>query len=473
MRHDRSLESVAMTTVRRLRMLEGGERVVVSVSGGPDSVSLLLFLHSIAREMQLELNVFHLDHMLRGRDSQEDSLFVQELAEGLGVPCTAIAVDVRRETAGLGRSPQEAAREVRLGRLRLFAEEVSADRVALGHTADDQVETFLMRVLQGAGLKGLAAIPAVAGPFIRPLIEVWREEVDDYCARMGVEPRLDASNLDPSYMRNHVRLSLVPFLTSEFGGAVRDVILREVESLSVDREFMMEHAARAFEAAATASDGELRVSVPRLLELPEALRRGVIMDAWSRIAPGEPSLGWQHLMDILDKVVEGRSGATLDLPGELVVRREYDDVVFGPPEADRPCPPAVLMVPGSVSVPWAGVSIEARRVKREEVEFGEDRTVEFARPDLSTPMEVRAPAPGDRFQPLGSGGTRKLKDYFIDIKLPRHRRRQCPVVTSGGTVVWLAGHRLDERFRVRPGDDGAVMLIMRRSGEYDSQGEER
>ncbi len=469
-----SLEETALATLSRYRMLSGGERAVVSVSGGPDSVALLLFLHGISARLRLELHVFHLDHMLRGDESTADALFTRELAEGLRLPSRVVAVDVRERASGSGRSPQDAARRVRREELARFAEEVSADRIATGHTADDQVETFLMRVIQGAGLSGLAGIPPVSGPYIRPLIETWREQVQEYCDRMGVTPRTDSSNLDPSYLRNHVRASLVPFLVSEFGPGIGEVILREVESLAADREFLGEQAAQAFDLVALEREGEVSIDVARLGSLPEALQRGVVRAAWSRLVPEEPSLGWRHVIDILQKVARGNTGASLDLPRGLAAERVYGEVVLrtaGRTDATvRVEGSAVLEVPGSTRAPGSEATLEARLVPLDEVEFTDDPGVEYVRPDIELPLEVRGPRPGDRFQPLGSPGTRKLKDFFIDRKVPRSARRSCPLVLSRGEIVWVAGMRLDERFRLRPSDREAVELIMRAAGEYHVPG---
>lgn len=463
----RTLEVTALSTVNRYRMLEGGERVVVAVSGGPDSVALLLFLKGIAPEMDLDLHVFHLDHMLRGEESAADARYVEKLARDLGLQALVAAADVREEAVGTGRSPQDAAREVRLAKLREFALEVEADRIATGHTADDQVETFMMRVIQGAGLTGLGGIPSVSGHFIRPLIEVWRTEVEEYCARMDVTPRRDPSNLDTSYLRNQVRLNVLPFLVSEVGPSIKETILREVESLALDRAFMLEQAAQAFDLVGTVADDEVRLNIPRLRSLPPALQRGAVREAWSRAAPRSPSLSWQHVLDVMEKMVGGRTGARLDLPGSLIVEREYDDIVFKPLDNEAECHPVQLTVPGVVALPWAGVVIEARRVGRDVVTLGDEPNVEYMTPELKLPLEVRAPRPGDRFKPLGSPGTRKLTDFFIDAKLPRSLRKRCPLVLSGGEIAWVAGMRLDERFRLRNEESEAVMLLMRPAGEYD------
>lgn len=460
MRAGRDLEKVACSTIERHRMLEGGGRVVVSVSGGPDSTALLLFLHSIAGRLGLDLHVFHLDHMIRGEQSARDAVFVRELAGSLGLPCRSYEVDVRRE-AEAGRSPQDAARRVRLGLAEEYATELGASRVATGHSADDQVETFLMRIVQGAGLSGLGGIPAVRGRFVRPLIEVWRDEIEEYLERKGAAARLDPSNLDESYLRNRVRARVLPFLAAEFGAGIKEVLLREVESLAHDRSFISERALSAFEELAEVEGGEVRLSIDGLLALPEALRRAIAREAWARAMPGEPPIRHAHVLDLLEKVAAGRTGAAIHLPGPLVAEREYGELVLRRPAGGGEPPGEAPLYPGEeVALPWAGVVIRAVPVPLDRVRMSADPSVEFARPDTPTPLSVRPPAPGDRFVPLGAPGSRKLKDFFIDAKLPRPLRARCPVVLSGDDIVWVAGHRLDDRFRLRESDTRALMLIM-------------
>jgi len=468
--HGGDLAGKAIATIERHGMLSGGERVVVSVSGGPDSVALLHFLVDIAPGMDLILAVFHLDHMLRGDESAEDAEFVRELAQGLGLPARVVAVDVKKETEGSGRSPQDAARIVRLERLLDFADEWGADRVAVGHTADDQVETFLMRVVQGAGLTGLASIGAVSGKVIRPLIEVWRYEIDEYLRSKDAAARLDRSNLELTYLRNRVRLKLLPCFISEFGDVIKEVILREVESLGMDREFFQEAAARALEEAGTVEAGQVSIDREKLIVMSPSLQRGVIREAWGRLLPGEPMLSWQHVVDIVDKVVSGSSGAAIDLPRSSVAEREYDEVVIRCTEpATEEMAPAALEVPGVVRLPWGPV-IEAELVDAEEVAFEDDPSVEYTRADVMLPLEVRMPRPGDRFRPLGSPYQRKLKDLFIDMKVPRRRRRRVPLVLEDGHVVWVAGLRLDDRYKLRSSDTRAIKLRVHREGEYDTGG---
>ncbi|MBU4193379.1 MAG: tRNA lysidine(34) synthetase TilS [Actinobacteria bacterium] len=477
MRGEGGLEGKALQTIKRHRMLSPGDRVVVSVSGGADSVALLLFLSGLSGKIPLDLHVFHLDHMLRGPQSAGDAEFTGSLADELGLPARLEAVDVPDVTRDWDRSPEDAARMVRIGRLLDYAREVEADRVAAGHTADDQVETFLMRVVQGAGITGLGGIPPVSGLTVRPLIDVWRWEVEEYCSRMNVVPRQDSSNLDRRYLRNRVRLDLIPYLVGEYGPGVKDVILREVEALGVDREFIGRQVEEAFDRTADVREGEARIEIEALTALPASLGRGVVREAWARLMPLESNLSWRHVADILEKVVGGATGARLDLPRRAEVEREYGHLVLrtaggresggesGEDDAVQSVP-----VPGKVRLAGAGMTLEASFVDAGEVELDEGPLVEFVRADLVFPLTVRAPRPGERFHPLGSPGSRKVSDFLIDRKVPRRMRRKCRLVLSGGEVVWVAGYRLDERFRLRPTDSMAVRLILDRDREYDGSG---
>jgi tRNA(Ile)-lysidine synthase len=459
--HGGDLTGKAVATIKKYEMLKGGERVVVSVSGGPDSVALLHFLADIADGMGLTLSVFHADHMLRGDESRADAAFTGELAGRLGLESVLVTIDVKGEIRRTGRSPQDAARALRLERLLEHARDWGADRIAVGHTADDQVETFLMRVVQGAGLTGLASIGPVSGPVIRPLIEVWRVEVEQYLLSRRIEARQDSTNLELNYLRNRIRLKLLPCFVEEFGEAVKQVILRDVESLALDREYFQVLAGRALEDAAGFGESEVRIDRNKLLEMAPSLQRGVLRAAWTKLVPEEPVLNWQHAVDINRRVVLGATGAMIDLPCDSVAEREYDDIVIRRREqVARKFGPVPLTAPGSVELPWGQV-IEADYVDADSIEFALDPGTEYARGDLRMPLTVRTPEPGDRFRPLGSPYQRKLKDFFIDIKLPRRNRRAVALVLEDERVVWVAGLRLDDRYRLGPADGRAIRLRLR------------
>jgi tRNA(Ile)-lysidine synthase len=473
MRTEGTLETKADRTIARFKMLTGGEKVVVSVSGGPDSMSLLTYLNNVREELDLKLYVFHIDHMFRGEESAKDADAVEQFASNLDLPFKRVQVNVPAILRETDASPQDVARRVRLENLRAYTAEVEADRIALGHTADDQVETFLMRVIQGAGLTGLGGMSPVVDKIIRPLIYCWRKEIEEYARRLGLAPRMDSSNLNQVYLRNHIRMRLIPYLSSEFGKGVKEVILREVESLAADREYMELKVLEAYDEIARPAETEIRLDANKLAALHSSLQRGVLREAWCRLLPEETFPSWQNIADIIEKVVGGVSGARLDLPHGVVVEREYDDIVLRAPLEDDDEEEQIddlveLDLSGTAELPWCGCVMTASSVPASEVALQGGSDVEFVRADVPFPLTVRTPRPGDRFKPLGSSGTRKLSDFFIDIKLPRRERARCPVVVSGDDVVWVVGHRLDDRFKLEEGSE-AVRLFIEESG---AQGEE-
>ena len=192
--------------------------------------------------------------------------------------------------------------------------------------------------------------------------------------------------------------------------------------------------------------------------MPPSLQSGVIREAWARLQPGEPMLSWQHVLDIVGKIVGGSSGAVIDLPRDSVAEREYEEIVIRCRQPEQTeFEPMVLEVPGSVEVPWED-RIEAEVVDVAEAEMSPDPSIEYVRSDLKLPLEVRSPRPGDRFRPLGSPFQRKLKDFFIDVKLPRRERRKVLLVLDEWRIVWVAGLRLDDRYKLRPSDRQAIRL---------------
>lgn len=455
------LEKKAAGTIEKYGMLDRGDKVAVSVSGGPDSLALLLFLEELAEPMDLKLHVFHLDHMIRGEESGKEAEFVENICRSKGFPVEVARENVGKLAAGSKLSKQHFAREVRLTRLNEYANRIGADKIAIGHNADDQVETFLMRIIQGAGMTGLSGISPVSGKIIRPLIETWRSEIDSYLERKDATPVIDSSNLEDIYLRNRIRHHLVPFLESEFGSGIKPVILREVDSLAVDYEFMRERVEDAFDGVARVSGGSAVIDIDGLMSLHPSVRRGVIREAWFRVRPGCGSLLWQHVDDILEKVAGGRTGVSIELPDGYTAEREYGDLLIHVPVVEQPSlkrGSLFLDVPGLVESSDWRFTVVAEEVNAGDMEFNRERHLEYITADIELPLELRKPYPGDRFWPIGSAGMKKLKDYFIDIKLPRRERRRCMLLVSSGSIVWVVGYRLDERFKVRPNDKTAIKL---------------
>jgi tRNA(Ile)-lysidine synthase len=419
-------------TIRRHAMLAGGERVLAAVSGGADSVALLLVLHALASEWRLRLHVVHVDHRLRP-DSSRDAELVQGLAGRLGLPVEILRIDVERR-----RSMEDAAREARYDALEETRARLGADRIAVGHTADDQAETVLMRLLEGAGPRGIAGIPPVRGPIIRPLIECTREEIVGALTAVPEGWIEDPSNADLTFARNRIRHRILPALAAEAPGLVGALcrtarLTREaVEALDAVAALELgQHADRSERSAVTLGTARLRA-------LPRPLAAEVLRQAAASLGSRAPLRAWAHrgLRRVLAMPPPRRpfrlGGVRIDVSGQTV------RLGLGPPPAVQPRP---LVVPGTTPMPEVDAEIRARVLPAGEYTVRrEPRVAAFDADMLAGPFRVRARLRGDRFWPFGGRETR-LTRFLIGARVARWRRDSLPLVDAAGSIVWVAGIR--------------------------------
>jgi tRNA(Ile)-lysidine synthase len=426
-------------TIRRHAMLAGGEAVLVAVSGGADSVALLHFLVGLAEAWRLRLHVLHVDHQLRA-DSSRDADFVRELGTRLGVP-----VDVATVTVDSRGSLEAEARAARYAALEAGAARVGADRVALGHTADDQAETVLMRLLEGAGVRGLAGIPPVRGPFIRPLIDLHRAVLEAELRRAALPWVDDPTNRDPKFLRNRIRHELLPLLADSYSPEIART-LKRVSTLARDTVTALDRAAEIeLERLGTFGAGAVTLPLPSLRALPRPVAAEVLRRAAERLGGRASLRAWSHrgLKRTLALPPPRRpfklGGVTIEVSSALA-RLALAPL---PALAERP-----ISVPGRTELPEIGLALEARLAGAETYAVPRDPArVAFDADDLPGPLTVRAPRRGERFVPFG-GAERRLKTLLIDAKVPRWDRSRVPVVEAGGVIVWVGNLRRGAAARV-------------------------
>jgi len=426
-----ALTATVELTLRRHAMLAGGETVLVAVSGGADSVALLSILAALAPAWRLTVHVLHVDHRLRA-DSEHDAELVCALAARLGVPA-----NVERVRVGPG-SVEAAARAARYAALEAWADRLGASRIAVGHTADDQAETVLMRVLGGAGVRGLAAIPPVRGRIIRPLLEVRRQTLRDALIAAGIGWVEDPSNRDPKFLRTRIRHELLPLLAASYHADVVPA-LAGVARLARETVGAIDHtAARELARLATVEDGALTLSRTALAALPVPVAAEALRQAAGRFGSRAPLRAWAHrgLRRVLAAAPPRRpfrlGGVTVEVSGDRL------RVGAGPATA---LPTRTLPVPGRVELPEIGRVLEARRLPADgyAVPRGADR-VAFDAAAVSPALTIRRRRRGDRFDAFGAG-ERRLKSFLIDARVPRWERDRLPLVEQDGRILWLAGLR--------------------------------
>ncbi len=414
-------------------MLAGGETVLVGVSGGADSTALLYLLGALAPEWRLRLHALHVDHQLR-EDSDADAEAARDLGRRLGVPIAVESVSVERRG-----SLEAAARAARYVALERHAQRIGADRIAVGHTADDQAETVLMRMLEGAGLRGLAGIPPVRGRIIRPLLAVRRRALTVMLEQAGLTWHEDPTNRDLKFFRNRLRHEILPVLAA---GHDADVVgaLTRVAARARDAVDALEGVA-ATELARLARDDGDALTLPRdeLTALPRPVAAEVLRQAAARLGSPAPLRAWAHrgLARILASPAPRRAlrlgGVSIEVSGALM-RLER--------ARPRPLPSRSVTVPGAVALPEIGLLFEARLLpaagyavpaQRDRVAFDADLVDGF--------LVVRRRRRGDRFHPFGAISERRLKTFLIDAKVPRWERDRVPLVDVADSIIWVGGLR--------------------------------
>ncbi|MDD5711221.1 MAG: tRNA lysidine(34) synthetase TilS [Smithellaceae bacterium] len=431
-------------------LLEEGERVVVAVSGGADSVALLSGLAILADELALELIVAHLNHGMRGEESGREAAFVRDLSLNLNLPCEAGFIDVP-SLAKMGRSLEEMCRQERYAFLTRVAKNCGATKIALGHNREDQAETVLMNILRGCGLEGLRGmLPKRDGIYIRPLLAVSREEIVLFLKGLGQGFMKDSSNSDERYLRNRLRHRLLPELRASYNPNMVETLNRMAETLRRDDDFIAKAAWQVVaELGVTDKDTVISVPIPRLLSHHPAVRARILKNLMERCTPAGQGISFLHVKALEGMLRRDGPSACFDLPHGLQARREYDRLEL----SFRKMGEGMVDFEYEVAIPgWTDVAELGRAFRFELMEPGSlsarPPAVLFDLEKLSLPLTVRNLRPGDRIQPLGMEGIKKLKSYFIDEKIPRVRRAAIPLLVDQESVVWIGGMRMSERVKI-------------------------
>ena len=456
------LKNKTIQTIKEYKMFSKGDSVLVGVSGGADSVSLLHLLYYLKQELGLSfIYVGHLNHMLRRDESDMDQKYVEDLAKKLGLVCLSESIDVAAYAAKNKLGIEDAARRLRYEFYETVSLKVGANKVALGHTADDSIETFLMRLLRGSGLKGLTGIPPVRGNIVRPMIKTWRREIDQYIASLKLVPRIDHTNYESKYLRNRVRLKLIPQLKI-YNLNIKEILLQTVLLLTEDYLYMETKTKDVIaDITIKSRENSIDLDAGKLRELEPPIERHLIRTAIEQVKGNLCELSFSHVHDII-KNLDQTEHWELHLPDSIYAVGGRNSISFTkekPKDVEKISFYYALSIPGEVTIKEAGSRITSEIIDSSQVEFEKSENVAYLDfEEIGRELIVRSRKDGDRFYPLGMKGAKKIQDFYVDQKIPLENRDLIPIIEASGRIVWIAGQRIDERAKVDSKTKKAVKL---------------
>jgi tRNA(Ile)-lysidine synthase len=460
----RDMLNAVRDTIERFGMLTRDEHLLVAVSGGPDSVALLRALVLLSTEYRLHLTAAHLNHGLRGAEAEKEEDFVRHLSSGMGIPCLCKTIDIRQLQRDKGQSLEEVGREERYRFLKEAADKCGARKIATGHHRDDQAETVLINLIRGSGPEGLKGIvPVREGRIIRPLLQVSRKSILKFLEGEGLTYVTDSSNLNPVFLRNRIRNELIPALAKNYNPQMVAGLCHVAEIARREDDYLRDVVRQILDRWAIVPGAEeLLLPLKEFMPLPEALQGRIIKVLLGAAAPSGKGIGYRHIEAVLKLCRHSQPYfASLDLPFRIGVEKRRDTLRIGKgggrkeKEDGRGKLPEYVYkveVPGKVYLRETGVTIVFEFVEKPDWPVFETapQTAFMDYKCISPPLILRNVRPGDRIEPLGMRGGKKLKSYFIDRKIPRCCRRKIPLLVDSRSVIWIAGERISERVKVTP-----------------------
>jgi tRNA(Ile)-lysidine synthase len=443
-------------TIDRYRLLDKCDRLIVGVSAGVDSMVLLHLLSAYRQEFDLSLIVAHVNHGLRPEESEKEMELVKKESERLGFTFEYGQFNVKEFQKVGGISLQDAARRIRFHFFNVLLQKYNANKIALGHHADDQVETVLLRLMRGSGLKGLKGmLPIREGRVIRPLLEVWRREIESFAEERKIPYLLDSSNLKKNYLRNQLRLSLIPLIEKEYQPNFKKIVLKTSTVLRKENDYLERETEESYQKIIREEKDTLSFEFSEYQSLHPAIQWRIIQKMLGRIYTEEMILEegeWLEVSQIYKKLEQPSPSFLLELPHGVCLEKRYN-LLLMKKEWVKQIPPfeIELISPGRTYIEQIEKEVvieEATRNDKFKDLYGSPNVVLLDYQNLRFPLKMRNFRPGDRFQPLGLKGTQKLKEFFIDHKIPKFGRPRIPLLISGEMIAWVVGYRIDERVKI-------------------------
>ncbi|AKP44481.1 TPA: tRNA lysidine(34) synthetase TilS [Clostridioides difficile] len=441
-----------LSTINKHNLIQKGDKIVLGLSGGPDSVCLLHVLNRLKKDFNIEIYAAHLNHQIRGIEAQKDALYVSKLCEDMGIIFFVKSINVPKYCENEGLSLEEGARKLRYEMFYEIKDKIKANKIAIGHNLNDQAETVMMRIMRGTGLKGLKGIDYIRDNcIIRPILDVERNEIEEYCEAYNLNPRIDKTNLENIYTRNKIRLDLLPYMKDNFNSNVIESIVRMSNSLKSDNDYIEKEAEAKFREVSNIKEkGFVEINLDNFVCLHDAIKVRVLRNSIKHILGDTNFVDQRHIEDIMSLEDNSKVNKMLTLPRNIFVYRKKDCIILTNEEIVNEEIEFYYNVPsnGFIKIKELKQIIETQvmSIDRYKSMKLDNSSKGFDFNKVKGGIVIRSRRQGDKIKL--AMGSKKVKDLFIDLKIPREERCKIPIITDSEGIICVGDYKISENYKI-------------------------
>lgn len=456
------MKSQVKAIIKKHKLIDRSDKIVIGVSGGHDSMTLLYVLEGLKEELDFEIAVAHINHGIRGAEADADEDYVRGISKDLGLEFYSLKANMDEYAKEHKLTSEEAGREIRYDFFRQTLKKSGGNKIAVAHNKDDQAETLLMRFMRGTGIDGLRGMEFKTRDIIRPILDVERSEIEKYCEDMSISPRIDKTNMMPIYGRNKVRLELIPYIEKTFNSNITNTLARTSEIMKVDSDFLMEYTEEKF-MACLEEKGKAKIvlDIGKLDSLHKAVKTRVIRRAIEELITNLKGIEKKHIEDICKLINNQKTGKKINLTNNIIVTSSYENLII-----EKNIKTQDLSFNHRLGInTTTHIEVLASKIKSNvypiedvNIDFNNKLVKCFDYDNIKSEIYVRNRKNGDRFSPIGMIGSKKLKSFFIDEKIPKEERDKTPLILEGENIIWVVGHRISEDYKVTSNTSRVLVL---------------
>ena len=449
-------------TIEEYDLIDKKDKVVIGVSGGHDSMALLYVLNSLKTDMDFKIIVAHINHGVRGLESDGDEEYVKAICLKLDLEFYSKRVNMDEYAKRHKMTSEEAGRELRYNFFREIVNETGAQKIAVAHNKNDQAETLLQRFMRGTGIDGLRGMEYKNGHIIRPILAVERSEIEQYCEEQFIEPRIDKTNFMPIYGRNKVRLELIPFMEKTFNSGIINTLFRTSETMKLDSDFLEEQTGLELKNAIKSREKDrIVLDSEKLKQMHKAIMSRVIRAAIEKLNQNLKGVEKKHIEDIISLIRNKKTGKSIDIASGITIKTSYEDLILEKKQVVEKKDYIYKINVNDINyIPELDIKIKASVYSIEDVniDFNNPFLKCFDYDNIESEIYIRNRRNGDSFVPIGMSGHKKLKDFFIDQKIAKEKRDKLALILDGETIIWVVGYRISENYKVRSNTKNILVL---------------